>query len=53
MTAALVSGPSHGVVTLDTNGGFTYTPATGFIGADSFTYRAVNINGPAATSRRP
>ena len=47
MTATLVSGASHGVVTLDTNGGFTYTPSTGFIGADSFTYRAVNINGPS------
>ena len=47
MTAALVSGPSHGVVGLDASGGFTYTPAPGFLGVDSFSYRAVNVNGPA------
>lgn len=48
MTAALVSGPTHGVVGLDADGGFTYTPAAGFLGLDSFTYRAVNVNGPSA-----
>jgi hypothetical protein len=48
MTAALVSGPSHGVLGLAANGGFSYTPAPGFLGVDSFTYRAVNVNGPSA-----
>lgn len=34
-----VSGqPSHGSVTLNSSGAFTYTPASGFIGADSFTF---------------
>jgi hypothetical protein len=47
MTAALVSGPSQGVLGLDANGGFSYTPAPGFLGVDSFTYRAVNVNGPS------
>lgn len=40
LQASLVSGPSHGTVTLDATGGFTYTPAGGFAGTDSFSYRA-------------
>jgi large repetitive protein len=40
LTAVLVSGPSHGTLTLNANGSFTYTPATNFYGADNFTYRA-------------
>jgi RHS repeat-associated protein len=40
LTAVLVSNPSNGTVTLNTNGSFTYTPTTGFSGADSFTYKA-------------
>ena len=38
--AILVSGPSHGTLTLQSNGSFTYTPAAGFSGADAFTYKA-------------
>jgi VCBS repeat-containing protein len=40
LTAALASNPAHGSVSLNPNGAFTYTPATGYTGADSFTYRA-------------
>jgi hypothetical protein len=40
LTAVLVSGPAHGTLTLNANGSFTYTPTTGYIGADSFTYKA-------------
>lgn len=40
LTAVLVSGPSHGDLTLSANGGFTYTPNPGFGGTDSFVYRA-------------
>ncbi|MFO0869322.1 MAG: Ig-like domain-containing protein [Pirellulales bacterium] len=40
LTAALVSGPAHGTVTLNANGSFTYTPTTGYTGSDSFTYKA-------------
>ena len=36
----LVSGPSHGTLTLNANGSFTYTPAANYNGSDSFTYRA-------------
>ncbi len=40
ITAVLVSGPSNGVLTLNDNGSFEYTPTTGFSGSDSFTYKA-------------
>jgi VCBS repeat-containing protein len=40
LKAVLVAGPANGNVRLKSNGGFTYTPAAGFSGADSFTYRA-------------
>ena len=40
LTVTLVSNPSHGVVTLDANGGFVYTPTADFNGSDSFTYTA-------------
>jgi VCBS repeat-containing protein len=39
-TPALVSGPSHGVLTLNAAGSFTYLPNSGFYGTDSFTYKA-------------
>jgi VCBS repeat-containing protein len=40
LKAVLESGPSHGTLTLNANGSFTYTPATNFSGSDSFTYKA-------------
>ena len=40
LTAVLVGGPAHGLLTLNANGSFAYTPATNFNGTDSFTYRA-------------
>jgi VCBS repeat-containing protein len=40
LTAVLVTGPSHGSLTLNANGSFSYTPAADFAGSDSFTYRA-------------
>jgi VCBS repeat-containing protein len=40
LTATLVSGPAHGVLSLNANGRFTFTPTSGYAGADSFTYRA-------------
>jgi VCBS repeat-containing protein len=40
LTAALVTGPAHGTLTLNANGSFTYMPNANFQGADSFTYKA-------------
>ncbi|MES2657778.1 MAG: Ig-like domain-containing protein [Verrucomicrobiota bacterium] len=40
LTAAINVVPTHGTVTLNANGGFTYTPTTGYTGPDSFTYHA-------------
>jgi VCBS repeat-containing protein len=40
LSAVLVAGPSHGTLTLNPDGSFTYTPATDHIGGDSFTYQA-------------
>ena len=35
LTAVLVAGPSHGTLTLNNNGSFTYTPAANYNGSDS------------------
>jgi VCBS repeat-containing protein/predicted outer membrane repeat protein len=40
LTAVLESSPSHGTITLDANGSFSYVPDNGYTGEDSFTYRA-------------
>ena len=40
LTAALVTGPSHGSVTLNADGTFSYTPEANFTGSDSFVYTA-------------
>jgi hypothetical protein len=40
LTAQLVTAAAQGTVALNGNGSFTYTPAAGFSGSDSFVYRA-------------
>ena len=40
LTARLIGGPSHGRLTLDSNGSFSYLPDADFFGNDSFTYAA-------------
>ena len=42
LTAIQLTSPANGTATLNANGGFTYTPKTGFSGSDSFTYKANN-----------
>lgn len=37
--------PSHGEVTVEANGAFTYTPEEGFSGTDSFTYTITDNEG--------
>jgi hypothetical protein len=51
LTATQATTPAHGTVALAENGGFVYTPAPGFSGVDTFTYRAWNGYelSPAAT----
>lgn len=40
LAASVVTEPSHGVLTLNTDGSFTYVPASNYSGSDSFTYQA-------------
>ncbi len=40
LTAQLVAGPTRGTLTLNPNGGFTYTPNANANGTDTFTYNA-------------
>ncbi len=40
LVAEIVSPPGHGALVLNSNGTFTFTPANGYTGPDSFTYRA-------------
>ena len=47
LTINLVAGPTSGSITIDSKGGFTYTPNTGFSGSDSLTY---TVSDGAATS---
>ena len=46
----LVDDPAHGTVILNADGGFTYTPAANYHGADSFTYK---VNDGSLDRRRP
>ena len=39
LTPELATLPSHGSVTVGTDGGFDYTPDPGYVGGDSFTYK--------------
>jgi ELWxxDGT repeat protein/VCBS repeat-containing protein len=51
LTASLVNSTSNGLLTLNSDGSFAYTPNANFVGVDSFTYRAndgmVNSTNPA------
>ncbi len=46
-----VAGPASGALSLAADGSFTYTPAPGFTGSDSFTYRVTSAgSGLTATA---
>ena len=52
LEAYLDTAPTHGSVTLDTDGSFEYIPGGGYVGEDSFTYKAwdqLDYSDPAAT----
>jgi hypothetical protein len=40
LNATEVSGPANGNLTLGANGAVTYTPSSGYVGVDGFTYQA-------------
>jgi hypothetical protein len=40
LTAVLVSGPAHGVLVLNADGSFGYSPNANYNGPDAFTYKA-------------
>jgi uncharacterized repeat protein (TIGR01451 family) len=42
--------PLHGSLTLSTNGSFTYTPASGYVGKDSIQYEACNALSQCVTA---
>ncbi|MEZ4703119.1 MAG: Ig-like domain-containing protein, partial [Rhodothermales bacterium] len=43
VVAVLVDPPAHGAVLLAPSGAFTYTPATGFSGDDTFSYHIQTV----------
>ena len=47
LTATGFTTPAHGTLTTNPDGSFTYTPGPGFVGTDSFSYRA--FDGVAAS----
>lgn len=48
-TAVLISPPANGTLSLQSNGGFTYVPAPGFAGVDTFSYQE-NMAGPVSNT---
>ena len=48
LTAAKLTDPAHGTVTLQADGSFVYTPAAEYSGTDSFTYKANDGHGDSA-----
>jgi subtilase family serine protease len=52
LTFAIVANPAHGSVSITntSTGAFTYTPASGFSGSDSFTFDARNSSGTSNTA---
>jgi hypothetical protein len=53
LSAALISGPAAGILTLNTNGAFEYVPTNGLPGLDSFDYVASDgstNSGPATVT---
>ena len=48
MTAVVSTAPSHGTLTLSSDGAFVYTPTAGYSGADSFSYTVADTKGANA-----
>src|SRR5206468_62258 len=50
LTALLVTGPTHGALTLNTNGSFTYTPAANYNGPYTTLFRSSDGSANSATA---
>ncbi|MGE0642376.1 MAG: tandem-95 repeat protein [Nitrospira sp.] len=50
LSATLLTQAAHGVVTLESDGGFTYQPSENFNGNDSFTYQVSDGRGGTASA---
>ena len=48
LSTVLVSNVTHGTLTLNSGGSFTYRPSTNYNGGDSFIYRAKDSSGTSA-----
>ena len=46
LTFSLLVNPTHGSVSLNANGTYTYTPTTGYIGTDQFQYKICDNGTP-------
>ena len=49
LSAVLLSGTTHGALTLNRGGSFRYTPANGFSGVERFTYKTTDSSGESST----
>ncbi len=49
LSVQLVSGSSHGAISLSADGSFTYTPNTNFTGQDTFTYTITDSLGAVSS----
>jgi VCBS repeat-containing protein len=45
--ATPIANPAHGVVTINTDGTFTYVPTTGYLGPDAFQYAVCDNGSPS------
>ena len=50
LTAVLDAGPSHGSLTFNADGSFSYTPDANYFGSDSFTYHVLDSDGAASNT---
>jgi hypothetical protein len=50
LTVASHTNPAHGTLTVNSDGSFTYTPNSGFLGDDTFTYQAHDNGGNSASA---
>jgi fibronectin type 3 domain-containing protein len=51
LTVSMASPPAYGTSTINDDGSFTYIPASGYAGGDSFTYRVGDAAGDYATAQ--